>query len=53
MKKLNNSKILVASPLLPDLKLFEQSLKKIWESKWLTNNGDFHKKFEVELCKYL
>src|SRR5574344_1092278 len=52
-KKLNNSKILVASPLLPDLKLFEQSLKKIWESKWLTNNGDFHKKFEVELCKYL
>src|SRR5574344_1894716 len=51
--KNGNDKILVSSPLLPNLKEFEQSLKKIWDSKWLTNNGDFHKKFEAELLKYL
>ena len=35
--------ITVTSPLLPDLDDFTAELKKIWESKWITNNGDYHK----------
>ena len=28
-------------------------LKEIWESKWITNNGSFHKQLEKELAAYL
>ncbi|MCF6222627.1 MAG: DegT/DnrJ/EryC1/StrS family aminotransferase [Flavobacteriaceae bacterium] len=45
--------ILVTQPSLPDLKEFTKSLEKIWESKWLTNNGQFHQEFERELAKHL
>lgn len=52
MQKSDNP-ILVTQPSLPDLGDFTESLKKIWESKWLTNNGKFHQKFEAELASYL
>ncbi|WP_299299005.1 DegT/DnrJ/EryC1/StrS family aminotransferase, partial [uncultured Fretibacterium sp.] len=26
---------------------------EIWESKWITNNGQFHQKLEVALAEYL
>ena len=29
------------------------SLKEIWSSKWITNNGQFHQKLEEALCDYL
>lgn len=45
--------ITVTSPLLPNLDEFNEYLKKIWESKWITNNGDFHKQLEKELAEYL
>jgi len=45
--------ILVTQPSLPDLKDFTKSLEKIWESKWLTNNGEFHQEFEKKLAEYL
>lgn len=45
--------ITVTQPFLPDLKEFIPYLEKIWESKWLTNNGPFHQQLEDELCKYL
>ncbi|MBR0053108.1 MAG: DegT/DnrJ/EryC1/StrS family aminotransferase [Bacteroidales bacterium] len=45
--------ITVTSPLLPDLDEFTALLRDIWESKWITNNGDFHKKLETALCNYL
>lgn len=45
--------ITVTSPLLPDLDEFTKSLKQIWDSKWITNNGDFHKQFESALAEYL
>jgi len=35
------------------LEEFQEYLKEIWESKWLTNNGRFHQEFEKQLCKYL
>lgn len=45
--------ITVTSPLLPDLGEFNEVLKQIWSSKWITNNGQFHKRLEKELAEYL
>ena len=45
--------ITVTSPLLPDLGEFNEYLKKIWDSKWITNNGQFHQQLETELANYL
>lgn len=45
--------ITVTSPLLPDLDEFNELLGQIWDSKWITNNGSFHKKLEAALCEYL
>ena len=45
--------ITVTSPLLPDLNEFNELLGQIWDSKWITNNGSFHKKLEAALCEYL
>ena len=45
--------ITVTSPLLPNLEEFNQMLKEIWDSKWITNNGSFHKQLERELASYL
>lgn len=45
--------ITVTSPLLPNLDEFNELLKQIWNSKWITNNGSFHKKLEAALAEYL
>ena len=50
---MNNDQITVTSPLLPNLDEFNEMLRDIWASKWITNNGDFHKQLEAELCNYL
>lgn len=49
----SDRKITVTSPLLPPLEEYIPYLQKIWDSKWLTNNGDFHQQLEKELCDYL
>ena len=43
----------VTTPLMPDLGEFSQMLKDIWESRWITNNGQFHQQLEEALCAYL
>jgi len=48
-----NNNIFVTKPSLPPLDEFIPYLEKIWESKILTNNGQFHKQLEAELCDYL
>lgn len=45
--------ITVTSPLLPNLDDFNKMLKEIWNSKWVTNNGTFHRQLEKELALYL
>ena len=49
----NQKKILVTSPLLPELKDFIPYLEEIWQNKWLTNNGQYHQKLERSLREYL
>ena len=49
----NEKKILVTSPLMPDLEDFIPYLQDIWERKWLTNNGHYHKELEKALAVYL
>lgn len=50
---MNEKQITVTSPLLPDLEEFNALLQEIWSSKWITNNGSFHKQLEKELAEYL
>lgn len=50
---MNKDLITVTSPLLPNLDEFYEDLKKIWDSKWITNNGSYHKKLEAALAEYL
>lgn len=45
--------ITVTSPLLPSLDEFIPYLQKIWDSKWITNNGQFHRQLEEALAEYL
>ena len=45
--------ITVTQPYLPPLEEFIPYLEKIWQSKWLTNAGPFHRQFEKTLADYL
>ena len=49
----NKKVITVTSPLLPSLEEFMPYLQDIWDRKWLTNNGHYHKELEKALCEYL
>jgi dTDP-4-amino-4,6-dideoxygalactose transaminase len=48
-----NPRINVTQSFLPPLKEFIPYLETIWDRKWLTNMGDFHKELEQKLCEYL
>lgn len=50
-----NSKkpVYVTQPYMPPLQEFIPYLEQIWDTKWLTNNGYYHRQLEEELCKYL
>lgn len=48
-----DNQITVTSPLLPNLEEFNELLKQIWNTKWITNNGSFHHRLEQELAEYL
>ncbi len=50
---MENKTITVTAPLLPDLGEFHGMLKDIWNSKWITNNGSYHKQLEKALAEYL
>ena len=48
-----SSPIYVTQPLLPPLEEFIPYLQQIWDSKQLTNGGQFHQQLEQELCNHL
>jgi len=47
------TQIRVTKPSLPPLAEFIPYLEDIWQCKILTNNGNYHQKFERALCEYL
>ena len=49
----NSDIITVSKPSLPPVEEFIPLVKQIWRSGQITNNGDFHKKFENVLGEYL
>lgn len=51
--KTKTNDIAVTSPLLPPLEEFIPYLQQIWDSKWITNNGQFHQQLEQALAEYL
>lgn len=50
---MSNKNIPVTQPFLPDLNEFIPYLEKIWDNRWLTNNGPFHQQLEAALAEYL
>lgn len=50
---LKSKPLYVTQPFFPPLAEFIPYLEKIWENKWLTNNGPFHQQLEKALCEYL
>ena len=50
---LKKNSIYVTKPSLPELDEFIPYLEQIWESRILTNDGDFHKMLEAELANFL
>jgi dTDP-4-amino-4,6-dideoxygalactose transaminase len=49
----SSAPIYVTRPELPSLDEFIPDLRKIWDSRILTNGGPFHDQFERSLCEYL
>ena len=50
---MRKEKIFVTKPTLPPLEDFIPYLKKIWDSRILTNSGPFHEMLEEALCEHL
>lgn len=52
-KMMSRESVKVTSPLLPPLDDFIESLRDIWDRKWITNNGQYHRQLERALAEYL
>lgn len=52
INKMSN-KILVTRSSMPSLEEFEEEIKDIWDTHWLTNMGSKHKRLESQLKEYL
>ncbi len=50
---LDSCRVYVTKPFLPPLEEFIPYLKNIWDSRVLTNRGNFHSALEEQLSKYL
>lgn len=46
-------KILVTKSSMPPLEEYIEMIRPLWDSHWLTNMGDYHKRLERELEEYL
>lgn len=45
--------ILVTRSSMPDMEEYIEEIKDLWDTHWLTNMGDKHKKLQKELREYL
>lgn len=48
-----NKKILVTRSSMPSFEEYCEKIKPLWDSRWLTNHGCYHRELEDELKKYL
>lgn len=48
-----NKKIMVTKSSLPKFSDYVETIEKLWETRWLTNNGEFHTELEKNLKEYL
>lgn len=46
-------KILVTRSSMPDFEEFAEMIKPLWETRWLTNMGQYHIEFEKQLKDFL
>lgn len=47
------NKLFTTRPMLPPIEEYMAQIRRVWESKWLTNMGELHNEFEVRLREYL
>lgn len=47
------NKILVTRSSMPSFEEYTEMIRPLWESRWLTNMGNYHRQFEAKLCDYL
>jgi len=45
--------IYTTRPLFPDLDVFKDKLREVWDAQWLSNNGVQHQTLERRLAEYL
>ncbi|MBO4802246.1 MAG: DegT/DnrJ/EryC1/StrS family aminotransferase [Bacteroidaceae bacterium] len=50
---MSRESIKVTSPLMPRLEDFTELLRDIWQRRWITNNGEYHRLLEQALADYL
>lgn len=50
---MSNERINVTRSSMPSYEEYCEEIKQLWDSRWLSNRGIEHKKFEEKLCDYL
>lgn len=48
-----NKPIMITRSAMPPMEEYIEKMKELWDSRYLTNSGKFHKEFEEALIKYL
>lgn len=47
------NRILVTQAILPEFEEYIEEIRELWDTHWITNMGDKHKKLQSELKKFL
>ena len=47
------NRINVTKSSMPSFEEYIEEIRPLWDSRWLSNRGEIHKRFEMELCAYL
>ncbi len=50
---MSEKKLLVTRSSMPPFEEYAEMIKPLWESRWLTNMGEYHRMFEKEIGDYL
>jgi dTDP-4-amino-4,6-dideoxygalactose transaminase len=45
--------VTVTRPSMPSREAYQRKLERLWESRWLTNDGEFHQELGAALARYL